>query len=417
MVGLSAHNEADSVATVAEAASEGLMRSFPGSEAVIVLADNASTDGTAGVFERAAVTCERKVTTTTRARTGKGHAVRTLLREAKARDASVLVLLDADLTSIRPGWIAALANPVLEGYALTTPCYRRDARDAAVTRHLGYPVFLYFAGTDIRQPIGGECALSQTLVRRALSHRWPPGAYGYGIDILLALEAVRRSLPIAGARLGAKVHKPSAPKLVRIFREVASTVLALAAGNAFPGEETDTIAEMPVFGPDITDHVPRVDVHVASFVFVAGSAWRDCAGRSVSILGEDLSGRVNEVFTRGDGMVEEGLWHKCLAEALARVRGGESPENAAETLLAPFLGRTARFWEEVHELSLAEVEAAVSESARKFREVVASRMRAGPGLRPPAEGPFAEGSGRGSRTRHAGGDAERPGQQSGGSDV
>ena len=367
VVGFAARNEEENIARVAWVAAEGVRAAFPDAEAVFVLADNGSTDGTVEAFGRARMEAERSVVRTAPGLTGKGHAVRAILEEAQARGARAVVLLDADLASIGPEWLGLLARPVLEGHALVTPLYRRDARDAAVTRHFAYPLVMLLTALDVKQPAGGEMALSREVVDLALARDWPRGACGYGVDIFLLMTVASAGLPVASARLGSKIHKPSAPKLVRIFREVASTLLELAAKGALPGESISEVRDVPVFGDEVEEEVPPVAVHVESFIDVARTAWLLCRCPVERAVTGHLRWRVDRAFESDDVSICELLWHECMLAGLRRVREGSPAAEAADVLLAPFLGRTACFWEEVADLSIPEVERMVTESARRFR--------------------------------------------------
>jgi len=367
VVGFAARNEEENIARVAGVASEGMRAAFPKADVVFILGDNGSTDGTVEAFGSARLEAERAVVRTAPGLTGKGHAVRAILEEARARCARAVVLLDADLASSKPEWLGLLARPVLDGHALVTPVYRRDARDAAVTRHFAYPLVMLLTALDVRQPAGGEIALSREAVDLALARDWPGGACGYGVDIFLLMAVAAAGLPVASARLGSKVHKPSAPKLVRIFREVASTLLEIAAGGALPGETASEVRDVPVFGDEVAEEVPPVAVHVKSFIDVARTAWLLCRCPVERAVTGHLRWRVDRVFESKDVRISESLWHECMLAGLRRVREGSLATEAADVLLAPFLGRTACFWEEAADLSIDEVERIVTESAHRFR--------------------------------------------------
>ncbi len=78
----------------------------------VVVVDDGSNDNTAAVARRAGaeVVCLEE-------NRGKGGA---LAAGASARDEDVLVLIDADLTGLRPAHVRALARPVIAGEAAMT---------------------------------------------------------------------------------------------------------------------------------------------------------------------------------------------------------------------------------------------------------------------------------------------------------
>ncbi len=77
---------------------------------------------------------------------------------------SAVVVVDADLKSIRPHWIQALADPILNGYAFVSPSYSRNPieYDGTITNHICYPPIYGILGRNLRLPIGGDVLTDTT---------------------------------------------------------------------------------------------------------------------------------------------------------------------------------------------------------------------------------------------------------------
>jgi glycosyltransferase involved in cell wall biosynthesis len=181
---VAAYNEADRIGATLDA----LASAFPGAR--LLLADDGSSDGTAGIAaERGAqvVRSERML--------GKGEAVSLAAREAlgnaralQADSDAVFVLCDGDLGA-SAGALSVLADAVGDG--------RADLAVAAFSRRVGGGVGLAlgFARWAIRRrcglrtvaPISGQRALSAAVLADVL-----PFAHGFGTEIGMTIDAVRR---------------------------------------------------------------------------------------------------------------------------------------------------------------------------------------------------------------------------------
>jgi glycosyltransferase involved in cell wall biosynthesis len=182
---VAAHNEADRIlATLA-----ALAHAFPG--APVWVADDGSRDATAQIAHSSGahvVRSERVI--------GKGGAMtaaaRTALQHARATASdereAIIVLCDGDLAeSARE--LAPLADSVADGHG--------DVAVAVFAKRVGGGLGLALAfarwairrrcGLETRAPISGQRALTQRALEDVL-----PFAHGYGMEIGMTIDAVRR---------------------------------------------------------------------------------------------------------------------------------------------------------------------------------------------------------------------------------
>jgi len=224
VVGIPSYNEADNIAFVVRQISRGLRRYFPRKSAVIVNADNNSTDGTKKSFLSAKSSIPKIYISTKAGIKGKGNNFYNLFNFIKEYNSKINIVVDADLKSIEPDWIRKLGVPIKRGYDFVAPFYTRNKRDALITNHFCYPLVYALLGWNISQPIGGDFAFSLGMVRHWLSKKWSPNVCHFGIDIFMTTEAILNDFKICQVDLGRKVHKPSQLKLGSMFIEVASTL-------------------------------------------------------------------------------------------------------------------------------------------------------------------------------------------------
>src|SRR5205809_5792122 len=177
VVGIPSFRNAATIGHVTEAASEGLRRNFPEMRAVIVNADGGSEDGTPDRV-RASADGIPTIAGRYQGRSGKGSAFRAIFEAVSLLNAKACAVVDSDLRSITPEWIARLLGPVVSGNAgYVTPLYARHKHDGTITNTVAYPLTRALYGARVRQPIGGEFGFAAEL-----AHVWP-GEPVWGPDV------------------------------------------------------------------------------------------------------------------------------------------------------------------------------------------------------------------------------------------
>ncbi|MGH9768859.1 MAG: glycosyltransferase [Blastocatellia bacterium] len=181
-VGIPSFMEADSIPYVTRQVDEGLSGMFNPADCVIINADGASPDQTSRVFLETPTKCGKEALVVTEQPGGKGRNLLRVLEHCAEREVGALAVVDADLKSITPDWMAWLLTPVARGAAdYVLPLYRRRRFDGTVTNHFAYPLLYGYFGRDWRQPIGGEFAMSGEFANHLLRQRVEDAVYGYGI--------------------------------------------------------------------------------------------------------------------------------------------------------------------------------------------------------------------------------------------
>ncbi len=278
VVGIPCFNAQDTIQHVIETAALGLSRYYPRFRSLILVSDGGSTDDTREVARETDVETFNieKIVMIYRGVPGKGSAVRGIFEAARFVKARLVILLDADLKSILPEWIPNLAEPILdEGYDFIAPYYRRYKLDGTITNTIAYNLNRALYGKRIRQPIGGDFAISRPMFRVALEEDvWETDVAKFGIDIWLTTLAIVRGFRIAQARLGVKIHaaKDPAEHLGPMFRQVVGTLYALMEKYAPYWQKIRGSEEVPILGKEIPGEIRPFDINVHALVesFVVG---------------------------------------------------------------------------------------------------------------------------------------------------
>ena len=137
---------------------------------------------------------------------GKGTAFRSIFEASKILGAKAILTLDSDLRSITPLWIKLMAQPVLSGkYDYVTPYYLRHRYDGTISNNITYPLIRALYGLRIRQPMGGDFALSGDLAKAYLIEDvWMGDVARFGIDSWMTTEAINKGYRICQVALGTR---------------------------------------------------------------------------------------------------------------------------------------------------------------------------------------------------------------------
>ncbi|PIR69619.1 MAG: hypothetical protein COU47_02595 [Candidatus Niyogibacteria bacterium CG10_big_fil_rev_8_21_14_0_10_46_36] len=223
------YNEADNISNIVSVIDTGLQKYFKAYDALIINADNDSPDGTKNAFLRTRTKSRKKYLSSRkhykRKVKGKGYNMQMALEYAQKQNALAIGFVDGDIRSANPEWVKKLISPILKGYDQVLPIFLRNEYDGSITNMLVFPVMQGFLNTNIRQPIGGETALSRDAINVMLLRKWNDTAHLYGVDIYFVIQGIIHRLKIAQVSLGIKEHKPSAPKLDSMFLQVANSLL------------------------------------------------------------------------------------------------------------------------------------------------------------------------------------------------
>ena len=372
VVGIPSFRNAATIGHVTEAAAEGLRRNFPNMRAVIVNADGGSEDGTRDRV-RASADGVPIVTGRYQGRSGKGSAFRAIFEAVTLLGARACAVVDSDLRSITPEWIARLVGPIVRGEAdYVTPLYARHKNDGTITNTIAYPLTRALYGARVRQPIGGEFGFGADLARVYLAEPvWESDVAKFGIDIFMTTTALARGVRVAQAFLGAKIHDPKDPgaDLGPMFTQVVGTLLTLARKNVDVWRPVTGSRDVPVIGEiaPVEPEAVNASVRVLVEKLRAGAADQDQAW--TEILSADTREVARKAAETGNASAIGGrFWAKAVYEIVAAAKTREDTETLARALLPLYFGRVAALIGEMQGLDQAGAERVVEQQAVAFEQ-------------------------------------------------
>jgi len=372
VVGIPSFRNAATIGHVTEAAAEGLRRNFPNMRAVIVNADGGSEDGTRDRV-RASADGVPIVTGRYQGRSGKGSAFRAIFEAVTLLGARACAVVDSDLRSITPEWIARLVGPIVRGEAdYVTPLYARHKNDGTITNTIAYPLTRALYGARVRQPIGGEFGFGADLARVYLAEPvWESDVAKFGIDIFMTTTALARGVRVVQAFLGAKIHDPKDPgaDLGPMFTQVVGTLLTLARKNVDVWRPVTGSRDVPVIGEiaPVEPEAVNASVRVLVEKFRAGAADQDQAW--TEILSADTREVARKAAETGNASAIGGrFWAKAVYEIVAAAKTREDADTLARALLPLYFGRVAALIGEMQGLDQAGAERVVEQQAVAFEQ-------------------------------------------------
>ncbi|MGK2855639.1 MAG: glycosyltransferase [Thermoanaerobaculia bacterium] len=386
VVGIPSFNNAHSIGHVAATAARGLASAFPGAHSLVLNSDGGSTDGTPERFREHAEAAREEIggdaarairvaSVRYRGPSGKGSAFRDIFDVASRVGAAAVVVLDADLRSVTPEWIARLATPVESGeFDFVAPLYRRHKFDGTITNSIIYPMTAALYGGNVRQPIGGDFGVGAPLLRTYLdADVWSTDVARFGIDIWMTTTALAGNFRVAQAHLGAKVHDPKDPghHLAKMLVEVVGTAFGLLEQyesiwtNGIPSGSARTLGS-PLDSPhdpvnvDVGRMLEQFRFGVDTLAPVYGIAIPPPLFRQVETA----------AASEGREPLSDILWTQLVyAFATAFRRRVIARDQLLSSLTPLYLGRVASFILENRDRSDEDAEEQIQQLARTFRSL------------------------------------------------
>lgn len=373
LIGIPTHRNGRTLGEVLGAVLRGVASFYPDRRVVLMNADGGSTDNTVRLF--ADIEAPRnvgKVLCTYEGVTGKGTAIRSIFEAAGRLRVGACLIVEARAPGIRPDWLPALINPVLQGDDLTMACYQRSAHAMSLTDNLAYPFVHTFLHTDLREPLAAEFCLSGTRAQEmAACDVWETNVSRYGVNIWVALHGLIAGLRMSQVDLGYRGEnggEPAAPLDPRFLHSVSTLFRSLSIYRRAWQREL-TPRHVAFRGGCHVDELLPCDEYVDLLVQAMRDGesrylneWALALGPQRLLQVRDLLSQTSETFA-----FPIDLWADVVfAFAMLFNKGEGDPDKVVEALLPLFYGRTAAYIRETRDLKPLERERVVDEIVDAF---------------------------------------------------
>lgn len=373
IAGIPSYNNAGTIEHVVRTVREGLRAAFPGQRTAIVNADGGSTDGTADIVRDHDSESVPVIAGPYSGPSGKGSALRAVFEAADRLGARAACVLDSDLRSVTPEWVARLAGPVAAGRAdYVAPLYVRHKHDGTITNTVVYPLVRSLYGARVRQPIGGEFGFSRGLARAFLEDgAWDGDVARFGIDIFMTTTALARGARIVQAALGAKVHDPKDPAvhLRPMFSQVLTSAVEQVGRHRHYWRATTGSRELPIEGELAASEPADVPIDLDRLDSAYADAGTEERRRWAEILCDTDRGTFHAHVTarRPADAALERTWARIVFDVVAAsLRDPSSTPASVRALLPMYLARVAAHARAADAMSSRAAESLVESQAAAF---------------------------------------------------
>jgi glucosylglycerate synthase len=372
VVGLPTYKNSRTIANVITVIGEGLSTHFPGLRGLIVVSDGGSTDDTVAIARRTPLP-ERMslVAAPYRGLTGKGSAIRAVLEVAELTRARAAAIVDADVRSITPEWVERLLGPVLADQAdFVSPVYTRDRHEVTINDMIAYPLTRALYGFDLRQPLGGEVAMSprawQTFIGRDV---WETDVARFGIHIWMVTLAVNANWRLHQAPLGTKTHDYKDPTVgfEPKFMQIVGTLFRLMTIYRRVWPEVVGARPVPTWG-DVRHLDPEPIPTTRQTLWDGFLRGMKRYRRNIrTILGEEQRTLLKTLAVGGRPPFPDEAWAQIVMDfAVVYNRGEGDPDKVALSLLPIYYARKASLLRDLEGQPWTAVEEAIHRQADAF---------------------------------------------------
>ena len=375
------YNNADTLPAVLTTTARALHDRFAVAAAALVVVDVGSSDGTpqavAGMDLRTITIASEsppgeRVAVPFHGVPGRGKALRAGLAMAQRLGARAVLVLEADLISLTPGWIECLVTPVWDEKAdFVAAAYARHRFDGTITNLLVAPLVRALYGRRVRQPLGGQQALSGKLVEHLLLHpKWDWGGRELA-DVWILGTAIADGFSVWEAWLGSRQVR-SRTRTTDLPAMVSQTL-----GGVFSVMDRHDDLWRGVRGseplramgePSLPGIEPR-DVDIDRMVNAFRLGLRDLTPVWEHVLAPETLGDVLslEATDARDFRFPDDLWARVVYDfALGHHYAVIHREHLLRSLVPLYLGRTASYVATTRDRGSAASEEAAEAVARAF---------------------------------------------------
>ncbi len=361
LVGVPTLNHASAIPDVVRAVQASFSTYFPRLRTVLLNSDGGSKDNTPAIVrdccldEAGTVTVSHNLRTTHRISTpyhgmpGKANALRRILAVADLLGASAVVVLDPEVASLTPEWVAALATPIrAQQFDFVAPVYPRDLMDGLLVTQLLRPLIRAGYGRRVREPLAGEFGCSGKFAAHCVGQPvWDSDLTQSSVDLWLTGTALAGPFRTGQAWLGPRVLATGLqrPGLAEVFKQVVGSAFQALDAHAGYWLSREDSEDVPLLGNPLGDPADAPPPDGSPFVQSFSRDVRNLQKILRMILTPETLAAVAASAEHADGpRYPDELWAATVYEFLvAYHRTAMRRDHITQALLPLYLARSGTF--------------------------------------------------------------------------
>jgi glycosyltransferase involved in cell wall biosynthesis len=374
LIGIPCYNNDKTISHVIKMVTHGLAKYYNEMRSVIFIADGGSTDDTREAAREYEIKpWQEKIVSIYRGPAGKGTALRSVFESANRLEVKVCAMVDSDLRSITADWVKYLLDPILEKeYQYVSPVYVRHKHDGTITNNIVYNLTRALYGKRIRQPIGGDFAISRKVAKFYIEQDvWETDVARFGIDIWMTTSVITQGFRICQSNLGVKIHDVKDPgqHLGPMFLQVLSALFSLMERHESYWKKVEGSESLETFGFEGALEPEPVNVNLESLIELFKTGYQQFSPLWKDILSNESFDQITKTINMDSSQfhIPTDTWVKILYELAATFHLWRVNRNKLLDTMTPlYFGRVASFVRQSWEMSSEEAETLVEEQAMKF---------------------------------------------------
>lgn len=365
LVGVPTFNNASTVESVVKTLHTGLAKHFPRERTLLINPDGGSDDGTPDRVRNAPMADEELRTSSTLRTThrvsvsydgipGRAAGVRTVFAAADLLQARAVVLVDPDVTSITPDWVAELARPIVKGESdIVLPVHPRHPFGGPLLTQLVRPLLSAAYARRLHSNLAGDFGCSGRFAARLVGHDlWNQDLSRQALDVWLVATAMADDLRLTQTHLGPCTFSPRTVRanLPELFEQVVGSVFSCLEQHSSSWLHRPETKDVELLGEPhpAAEAIPEVDPAPMAERFRSGV--RDLAPLLREILTPGTLARLQAAGAPGAAIphIPDSLWVTTVYEfAASSHQRVMNREHMTQALVPLYLGRTASFFAEI----------------------------------------------------------------------
>ena len=361
LVGLPTLNHASTIPDIVRAVQASFSTYFPRYRSVLLNSDGGSDDNSPALVrdccldEAGAVTVSHNLRTMHRISTpyhgmpGKANALRRIFAVSDLLGAGAVVVLDPDVVSLTPEWVAALARPIRDQqFDFVAPVYPRHPLDGLLVTQLLRPLIRAGYGRNVREPLAGEFGCSGTFAAHCVEQSVRNSdSTQNSIDLWLMGTALAGPFRTCQAWLGPRVLATGLrrPGLAEMFKQVVGSAFQALDAHADYWLPRTGSEDVPLLGTALGDPAFALPHDGAPLVQSFARDVRDLQKILRVILTPETLAAVVASAEHPDGpRYPDELWAVTVYEFLvAYHRAVMRRDHITQALLPLYLARSGTF--------------------------------------------------------------------------